>query len=531
MTRTTSGPWQAILAAGLLLMPVAAAGQHGGHGAALGQAHMAVPCNAAAQAAFDQGLVHQHSFDHAAARGQFAAALAADPSCAMARWGMALATLDNLFGVPSPEEIARAAALLHDGPAPPPPWNGWIDALAGLVQPGPSGWQDRLAGFAAAMERVAVAAPDNDEAQVFHALSLLMAAPSDDPVDAAQRQAAAILEPIWARQPEHPGVMHYLIHAYDTPALAGRGLPAARRYATVAAASPHAVHMPSHIFTRLGDWPSSVAANQRSAALARAAGEANDELHARDYLVYAFLQSGRGAAARAAWHDAAEAAARQNPQHLAGPFAVAAMPARLALETGDWAAAAALPPAQGGFPQVVAITRFARGVGLVRSGRPEAAAAEVAALAALEAALQGSGQAAWAAQVGVQRRAVAALAAIATGDATAGLRELQAAADAEDALLKSVVEPGPLAPARELLGEALLSLGRSAEAEAAFEAVLRVSPNRFRSLAGAAAAARANGRPEVAAARYRLLLAVAPVADEDRPELAEAASVLGRRRD
>ena len=532
MARTTSIPWRGFAVAGLLLLAVPASGQHDGHGGALGRVHMAVPCNDAAQAAFDRGLLHQHSFDHAAAREHFAAALSADPACAMARGGMALATLDNLFGIPAAEEVARAAALLREGPAAAAPWNGWIDALAGLVRPGASAWQDRLPGFAAAMERIAAAAPDNDEAQVFHALALLMAAPSDDPVDAAQRQAAAILEPIWARQPEHPGAMHYLIHAYDTPTLAGRGLPAARRYATVAAASPHAVHMPSHIFTRLGDWPSSVAVNQRSAALARAAGEANDELHARDYLVYALLQSGRGAAARAAWIEGGDAVARQNPRHLAGPFAVAAMPARLALETGDWAAAAALPPPQQSeFPQVLAITRFARGIGLLRSGRPEAAATEVAALTALEATLQASGQAAWATQVGVQRTTVAALAAIAMGDAASGLRDLQSAAETEDALLKSVVEPGPLAPARELLGEALLALGRNAEAEAAFEAVLRVNPNRFRALAGAAAAAQANGRPGVAAARYRLLLAMASEADEARAELANASRMVGRRQD
>jgi tetratricopeptide (TPR) repeat protein len=323
--------------------------------------------------------------------------------------------------------------------------------------------------------------------------------------------------------------MHYLIHAYDTPMLAARGLPAAQRYATVAAASAHAVHMPAHIFSRLGDWPASVASNRRSAELARAAGSANDELHARDYLVYALLQSGRSAAAHEAWAEAAAVVPRQNPDHLAGPFAIAAMPARLALETGDWAAAATLPVAQGGFPQVVAISRFARGIGLVRSGRPADAAAEVAALAALETSLQSSGQAAWAAEVAAWRAAVAALAAIAAGDAATGLRDLRAAAEAEDALLKNVVEPGPLAPARELLGEALLALGRAAEAETAFEAVLRANPNRFRALAGAAAAAQANGRPDVALARYRLLRAVAAQADAPRPELTEAARMLERR--
>lgn len=529
MARPLSLPWRALACAGLLLMPMPAVGQHGGHDPALGRVHMAIPCSEVAQATFDLGLLHQHSFGHAAARAQFGAALDADPACAMARWGMALATLDNLFGTPSPQELAEAAILLRDAPPSPAPWDAWIAALAGLVRPDAGGWQARLVDFAAAMGRIAAASPDNDEAQVFHALALLMAAPPDDPVDSAQRQAAAILEPIWARQPEHPGAMHYLIHAHDTPGLAGRGLPAARRYAAVAAASAHAVHMPTHIFTRLGDWPASAAANRRSAELARAAGAANDELHARDYLVYALLQSGCGAAARDAWHEAAGAVLRQNADHLAGPFAVAAMPARLALETGDWAAAAALPVAESGFPQVVAISRFARGIGLIRGGTPEGAAAEVAALAALEAALRSSGQAAWAAEVGVQRVAVAALAAIATGDATAGLHDLRAAADAEDGFLKNVVVPGPLAPAREMLGEALLGLGRASEAEAAFEAALRINPNRFRALAGAAAAARATGRADVALARDGLLPDLASGSDAPRPELADAARMLDRR--
>jgi tetratricopeptide (TPR) repeat protein len=524
-------PWRALALAGLLHLSTPAAGQHAGHDPAPGVVHLAVPCNEAAQAAFDLGLLHQHSFDHAAAQAQFTAALGADPACAMAAWGLALATLDNLFGTPATEDLAEAARVLRDAPPAPPPWDGWVAALEGLVRPEAGAWPDRLAGFADAMGRIAAASPDNDEAQLFHALAILMAAPSDDPVDAAQREAAAILEPVWARQPDHPGAMHYLIHAYDTPTLAARGLPAARRYATVAAGSAHAVHMPAHIFTRLGDWAASVASNRRSAELARAAGSANDELHARDYLVYALLQSGRSAAAREAWAEAAAVVPRQNPDHLAGPFAIAAMPARLALETGDWAAAATLPVAQGGFPQVVAISRFARGIGRVRSGRPADAAAEVAALAALETSLQSSGQAAWAAEVAARRAAAAALAAIAAGDVATGLRDLRAAADAEDALLKNVVEPGPLAPARELLGEALLALGRAAEAEAAFEAVLRANPNRFRALAGAAAAAQANGRPGVALARYRLLRAISAEADAPRPELAEAARLLERRRD
>ncbi|WP_170979289.1 hypothetical protein [Roseomonas sp. HF4] len=505
-----------------------AAGQHAGHGPALGNVHMPVGCNAPAQQAFDEGLLQQHSFGHAAARDGFARALAADPACAMARWGLALATLDNLFAVPAADDMARAAEVLRDAPAAPAPWNGWIAALDALVQPGGAPWQPRLAAFATRMERLAAASPGDDETQVFHALALLMAAPSDDPVAAAHRHAAAILEPIWARQPDHPGVMHYLIHAYDTPDLAGRGLPAAIRYAEIASASAHAQHMPSHIFTRLGSWPASIEANRRSAALARAAGEANDELHARDYLIYALLQTGRGAAARAAWAEAAAVVPRLNATHIAGPFAVAAMPARLALETGDWRRASDLPLAAGGFPQVAALTHFARGVGLARSGRPDASAAEAAAMEPLEAALRASGQADWAAQVGAQRRAVGALAAIARGDADSGLSDLRQAADAEDALLKSVVVPGPLAPLREVLGEVLLGLARHAEADAAFQEVLRLNPNRFRALAGAAAAAEAGGRAPVAVARYRLLLALAAGADEPRAELAEAARIVRR---
>jgi tetratricopeptide (TPR) repeat protein len=207
------------------------------------------------------------------------------------------------------------------------------------------------------------------------------------------------------------------------------------------------------------------------------------------------------------------------------------MPARIALETGDWAAAAALPVPQGGFPQVAAIARFARGIGLARGGRAAEAGAEVAALAALETTLRDTDQGAWAAEVAVQRATVAAMAALAAGDAASGLHDLRAAAEAEEALLKNVVEPGPLAPAREMLGEALLALGRAQEAEAAFEAALRANPNRLRALAGAAEAARANGRPEVARARYRLLLALAAEADSPRPELAAAARALGRRTD
>jgi tetratricopeptide (TPR) repeat protein len=502
--------------------------QHHGHGVAqsLGRVHMEVPCNHKASELFNRGLLYQHSFGHAEAYGLFADAVAADASCSMAYWGMGLSALDNLFDRPASADRERAAKALSQAPLAPSPWNAWLDALQPLTAPDPINWQASLEQFSARMEEIAKTDPQNDEAQVFFALSLLMAAPAEDRLDTAHRHAVAILEPIWARQPEHPGVMHYLIHAYDTPDLAGQGIQAANRYAEVASASAHALHMPSHIYSRLGMWAPAIASNIRAAEVARSANSVNDELHARDYLVYALLQSGRTHEAQRAWAAALQVGPRMNAEHLAGPFAMAAMPARLALEPGDWAKAAALPVPEAGFPQVMAITLFARGLGMVRSSQSAEAAREVAALSTLRDSLLAQGSVGWAHQVGIQRDSIEALIMAAAGDTNGALAQLERTAQSEDGLAKSVVEPGPLAPARELLGELLLSLGRNSEAEAAFEAVLRRNPNRFRSLAGAAAAAQADGRAGVALARYRLLLRNAAEADAPRPELAAANAAL-----
>jgi tetratricopeptide (TPR) repeat protein len=493
-----------------------------GHGQALGRVHMEVPCNQKAKELFNQGLLYQHSFGHAEAYGFFADAVVEDPNCSMAYWGMALSALDNLFDRPASTDSERAAKALAQAPSAQSPWNAWLEALQPLTTPDPINWQGSLDQFSARMEEIAKADPLNDEAQVFFALSLLMAAPAEDRLDTAHRHAAAILEPIWVRQPEHPGVMHYLIHAYDTPDLAGQGIHVANRYAEVASASAHALHMPSHIYSRLGMWAQAIASNIRSAEVARSANSVNDELHARDYLVYALLQSGRTHEARRAWSAALEVSPRVNAEHLAGPFALAAMPARLALEPGDWASAAALPLPVAGFPQVAATTHFARGLGMARSGQTAEAAREVVALSAFRDALLAQGGSAWAHQVGIQRDSIEALIMAAEGDINGAVAQLERTAQSEDGLAKSVVEPGPLAPARELLGELLLSLGHNREAEAAFEAVLRRNPNRFRSLAGAAAAAKAEGRVGVALARYRLLLRNAAEADAPSPELAAA---------
>ncbi len=501
--------------------------QHGSHGPAphattsLGRVDVPVSCSAAARRAFNEGMLYQHSFWHAAAVEHFRAALASDPGCGMARWGMALATLDNLFQTPGTETIAQAASLLQGATARNARDTAWIAALGPLLQPADTPWAQRLPQFLTAMERIAEASPRDNEAQIFLGLALVMAAPADDPEARMLRRAASILDRAWKREPRHPGAIHYLIHAHDTPPLAAQGMEAARRYAEVVPDSTHAVHMPSHIFTRLGAWDRSITSNQRAARLAIQAGLVNDALHAQDYLVYAMLQSGRTAAAAQVWAGAVPTVPRLDPAHQGGPFAAAAMPARLALEPGDWAAAAALPVTSSRYPEADALTRFARAIGLARSNRAGEVAEEVAALGTLAAALRAKGEAYWAGQVAIQQAAAAALAQIASGAVEPGLAALRAAADAEDATQKSAVTPGPLAPVRELLGEALLALGRAAEAEREFVRVMAAEPGRFRALYGAAAAAEAAGMSE-ARARFQHLLDLARSADTARPELDHA---------
>jgi len=485
--------------------------------AATGRVAVPVACTVDARREFNLGMAHQHSFGHAAALLHFRAALTADPGCGMAQWGMALGTLDNLFQTPQAASVAHAAALLQGATARNARDTGWINALSPLVQDGPLVWHERLPAFVAAMRGVAEASPRDNEAQIFLGLALIMAAPADDPQARMLRSAAGVLDRAWKREPRHPGAIHYLIHALDTPPLAGQGIAAARRYAEVAPDSTHAQHMPSHIFTRIGAWDRSIASNQRAARLATEAGLVNDALHAQDYLVYAMLQIGQGAAASRIWAEAQRSVPRLDAAHLGGPFAAAAMPARLVLERGAWAEAAALPVTTSPYPQADALTRYARAIGLARSNRADEVAAEAAALGTLAAMLRDRGEHDWAGQVAIQQAVAAALAQIASGDAQAGLAALRGAADAEDATLKNAVTPGPLAPARELLAEALLGLGRGREAAGEFERVLAAEPGRFRSLYGAAATAEADQRD-----RFRRLLQMARAADEPRPELDHA---------
>ena len=524
-----------VLALGLALCPTFVQAQqqhqhsHSGQppaAATLGEVHFAVSCTPEAQAAFNDAMKLQHSFWFQASRQAFQRVLEHDPICAMAYWGQAMSVLDNAF-LPTPaRNVAEGRALLERARQLGPRTEreaAYIEALAILFSGDDvAGRQARLEQHEQAMARLHERFPDDPEAAIYHALSLGMAALPTDRTYAKQLRAGEILEREFARRPNHPGVAHYLIHTYDVPALAQRGLPAAEHYAGIAPDAHHALHMPSHIFTRVGRWEASVETNRRSAENARGHSQTTEELHALDYMVYAYLQTGQDGAARRVVERLGQYGRMDRPVFI-GPFALAAMPARFAMERGAWAEAAALEPKQSGFLHVDAIPRFARAVGLARSGRPEEAGPEVEALRVAAAALRERGDAYWAEQVDIQRRAAEGWVAFSRGQREEGLAALREAAEREGRTQKHIVTPGPLAPAREQLGEMLLEAGRPAEALREFEAVAQTEPNRFRAVSGAARAAERAGDAEATRRHYAHLLEIAARAEEGaRPEVAAA---------
>jgi hypothetical protein len=537
--RNHAGRWALVL--GLAFCPALGQAQqhqhdHGRSGtpptpAALGTVHFPVSCTPEAQATFDEAMKLQHSFWYQAADQAFQRVLRQDPGCVMALWGRALTMLINPFTPPVPARLREGRALLEEARrigAKTEREAGLIDALAELFAgDDPAGHRARVARHAEAMGRVHERFPDDTEVAFFYALSLVMAAPPTDKTYANQLRAAQLLEREFARQPQHPGVAHYLIHTFDIPALAERGVPAAERYAGIAPDSPHALHMPSHIFTRIGRWEDSIETNLRSAEVARAREETFDEVHALDYIVYAHLQTGRPGAARDVVAGLDRFAAWSAPTPIAY-YALAAMPARYALERGAWEEAAGLGTRRFGVPFVDAITHFARAVGAARAGRPEAAARDVEALKAAAAALQGR-DAYWAEQVDIQRLAAEGWVAFAAGRREEGLATLRDAAEREARTEKHPVTPGPLAPAREQLAEMLLLMDRAAEAQREFEAVERTEPRRFRAAYGAARAAERAGDGEAARRHYRHLLEVAARAEPGVAELEQARTFVGQR--
>jgi len=461
--------------------------------------HFKVDCNEAAQAEFNVAMAYYHSFAWSQMQAPLGRVLKADPSCGMAHWARVLASLNNPFAWPT---IIPAAAL-EEGPRiletaeraglKSRRERDYVAALGAFFAD-----QDKMDHKARAkalegrLEQLMRAYPRDKEAATLYALVL---SANFDPADKKytnQLKAAKILEPIFLNQPDHPGAAHYLIHSYDYPPIAKKGIEAARRYSKIAPDAPHALHMPSHIFTRVGAWRESIAANRASAG---AAGDKGfDRWHAYDYMVYAHLQLGEQDAARSVVEEALKNPARVD--HPATAYAYAAMPARLALERAAWKEAAALELVAGypwkKYTFAEAVNAYARGIGAAMSGDAAAARAQAERLDTLREATKVPY---WAEQIAIQADVVKGLALRAEGDDKQALATLRAAAKREDASEKHVVTPGPIVPAREVLAYVLLDKGEAKSALREFEAVLGKEPDRLRALAGAVQAAeRSNNR-------------------------------------
>ena len=510
----------------------------------LGTVVFATSCSAAAQPRFNRAVALLHSFEFQRAMDGFAATLTADPSCAMAEWGIALSRWSNPFavGLRPPVQLqqgrdaverARAIGTRTDRE------KAYVDAVSRLyADAAPTDQAARLLAYRDGMAKLAAAYPNDGEASIFYALSIAAAASPTDKTFAQQLKAGAILEGLLARRPAHPGLAHYIIHSYDFPPLANRALEAARRYAKIAPSAPHALHMPSHTFTRLGYWQESIDTNTKSGAVARREGSVAEELHTMDYRVYAYLQTAQDGNARRMLDALPEVAARFDPDAIgsaapgsAGVFALAAIPARYALERGAWAEAATLEPHPSRFPYTEALVYFARAIGAARIGNAATARSSVEALQKIQEQLVQAKELYWAGQAEIQRRAASAWLALVERRQADALAEMRAAATLEDSTEKSPVTPGPLAPARELLGEMLLEFKEPAQARTEFEATLKKEPNRFRAVHGAARAAALMGDRAAARRYYDQLFTLSVRADRpNRPELAEARAAARRPR-
>lgn len=511
----------------------------------LGEVNFPVSCNAKARKEFNRAMALAHSFWFEPAINSFGTVLRYDTTCTMAYWGVALMSLGNPFTWPADAKGWNAGAIALAQARRVAPHTEreqeYIAALAALFNAWETtDYRPRALAYEKAMGRVASRYPTDTEAQILYALALNATAVPTDKTFANQLKAASILEPLFKKYPEHPGVAHYLIHTYDYAKLADKGLPAARVYAEIAPSVPHALHMPSHIFSRVGLWPEMVESNRASYRAAKSelreaalvVGD-YDSLHAMDYMVFAHLQQAQDKAARRLV-DEARSIRNVNVENFPAAYAFAAIPARFALERGDWKGAAALELLPAGlawnkFPQAEAVLVFARGLGAARMGDTEAARRDIARLEALKEAMAASRLDYWASQADFQIKTVNAWLDLAEKRKDKALRLMRAAAQAEEASDKHPVTPGNVAPSRELLAEMLLELKRPAEAFAEFEQSLKRDRNRFRSISGAARAAEAAGKREGARDYYARLQLVPADEDSERPELARAKAFIGTR--
>ncbi|HKS21469.1 MAG TPA: hypothetical protein VJZ76_01625 [Thermoanaerobaculia bacterium] len=459
------------------------------HSHEIGEVRFPTTCAAPAAKSVETGVALLHSFWYSEAERSFRHAIEADQQCAMAYWGVAMSQYYPLWPSPlTPERLrvgSEAIAAARNATTGSPRERAYVDALAAFYeQPAGTAVHDRAVKYETAMAALAAQYPDDDEAAILYALALNGAALPTDKTYARQKQAAAILNRLLTVHPRHPGIIHYLIHSDDTPELAPLALDAARAYAKIAPSVPHAQHMPSHIFTRLGLWNESVASNLQAAKAAREHREVDEQLHAMDYLEYAYLQLGRFADAKRVIDEMRSLPSLQQSDTKIA-FAVAAVPARYALERHDWRAAAKLaPPPHGGNPRTAALTQFAIGIGAARSGDAAAAKRAEEALAGYVDALARGGDTLWRSQVAVQQMGVAAWRLFAVGHRDEAVAAMRSAAEEEDRSIKPAVTPGALLPARELLADMLLEMKRADDALTEYKAVLAVAPNRRNAVMG-----------------------------------------------
>jgi hypothetical protein len=502
----------------------------------LGTVHFPVSCTPDAQKQFERAVAMLHSFWYPQDLNAFVEVTKTDSTCAMGYWGIAMSRRGNpLIGEPEPavlkdgeEAVGRAKAA----GAKTQREQGYIAAIEAYYKDYEKvDYPARVLSYQKAMEQMYLHYPEDSEAAIFYALSLdetAVVSPPDKNY-ALQLKAAGILQKALASQPDHPGALHYAIHSYDFPPLAEQGLPAAGRYGRVAPSAPHALHMPSHIYSMLGMWQDSIKSNQAALSVAK------NYVHAMDFMVYAYLQGAQDAEAKrildqsAALEKSQAPAATMNPTAagLAPLTALAAIPARYAIERGAWAEAAALEP-QSKTAVAEAITYFARAMGSARSGDLPGARKNLEQLHAIKEGLLHSKQAYWAEQVEIQSRAAAAWIAFGEGKKDVALQGMRTAADREDASEKHVAMENRLWPMRELLGDVLLAAGKPAQALKEYEASLQAARNRYRGFYGAAKAAERSGDREKARSYYGKLVSLCSLADTERPELAEARKYLAR---
>ena len=459
----------------------------------LGEVSFPVSCNAAVQQQFNRAVALLHSFAYAPAETSFRGVAKQDPQCAMAHWGIAMTHFHQLWEPPLPasefpeakNEVKEAQRIETGSELE----RKFIVSLSVLLDDASEAqYRRRALKYLDAMSALAKDNKENVEVQVFYALALLSTASPADKTHTNQKKAADLLEPLYRVHPQHPGIPHYLIHAYDNAELASRGLPAANEYSKIAPSAPHALHMPSHIFTRLGLWDESIASNVAARQAAHEQGDTGEELHAMDYLVYAYLQSRRDTKA-AEVIDQLKSKGTLAAGGFKTSYAETAMPVRYAVERGRWEEASAITATAGSPPEVAAIAVWARGLGLARRGRLEEARSQVDRLTQIESQLRSSGQDYWVTQTRILGRELAAWCAQQQGKHDEAVSLMRQAADEEDAVEKLPITPGPIVPAREQLGSLLLEQNNPDLALKEFQATLANAPGRLGAARGAAQAA------------------------------------------